>query len=209
MDLAKFLDLIQTSELHFTRLDRLEDPYEHALQTAACRREPNHGETAYVNCWVLSEYESAAMWRIYGGKSGIAIQSSRLRVGSVIDSPWKLEGIGGAAGSAFGPVQYLDEKRIAELLATTGESPRNVVPTFDKRLSFSYEHEIRLEIRLRGEGQERLHVRLAVNLNNLIQRIFVSPTAPAWIADVARRAVEKYEMEKEVIHSSLLSVTLV
>jgi hypothetical protein len=208
MDLPKFLDLMQTSELHFTRLDQLEDPYEHAIQTAACRRKPLDGETMYVNCWILSEYESAAMWTIYGGKTGIAIRSSRLRVGSLVDSPWKLEGIDGATSSAFGPVQYLDDKRIAELLAPTGESPKNVVPTFNKRLSFSHEHEIRMAIGLRGEHQERSHLRLRVNLNDLIERIFVSPTAPGWIANVARRAAEKYGIEKKVTHSELLSLTL-
>ena len=121
MDLPKFLDLIQTSELHFTRLDQLEDPYEHAIQTAACRRRPSDSETMYVNCWVLSEYESAAMWTIYGGDSGVAVQSSRSRVGSVLGRPWNLEGIEGWSSCSSGPVQYLDDKRIAELLSTTGE----------------------------------------------------------------------------------------
>jgi hypothetical protein len=111
MDLAKFLDLIQTSELHFTRLDQLEDPYEHAIQTAACRRKPLDSETMYVNCWILSEYESAAMGTIFGGSSGIALQSSRWRIGSVLDGPSTLEGIEGASTTAFGPVRYLDDRK--------------------------------------------------------------------------------------------------
>ena len=95
MDLPKFLDLMQTSELHFTRLDQLEDPYEHAIQMAACRRKPFDSETMYVNCWILSEYESAAMWTNYGGNSGIALQSSRRRIAPVLDVPWRLEGSAG------------------------------------------------------------------------------------------------------------------
>lgn len=208
MDLPKFLDLIQTSELHFTRLDQLEDPYEHAIQTAACRRKPLDGETMYVNCWILSEYESAAMWTIYGGKSGVAVQSSRWRIGSVVEPPWKLEGIEGWSSTCSGRVQYLDDKRIAELLATTGEPPKNIVPAFNKRMSFSHEQEFRLAIGRAGEHQESSHLRLRVNLNDLIERIYVSPTAPAWIANVARRAAEKYGIEKKVTHSELLSLTL-
>jgi hypothetical protein len=207
MNLAKFLDLIQTSELHFTRLDQLEDPYEHAIQTAACRRKPLDGETMFVNCWILSEYESAAMWTIYGGNSGVAVQSSRSRIGSVLEPPWKLEGIEGFS-TGSGRVQYLDDKRITELLATTGEPPTNIVPVFNKRMSFSHEQEFRLAIGRKGEHQESSHLRLRVNLNDLIEQIYVSPTAPAWITNVARRAAEKYRIEKKVTHSERLSLTL-
>jgi hypothetical protein len=208
MDLPKFLDLIQTSELHFTRLDQLEDPYEHAIQTAACRRKPLDGETMYVNCWILSEYESAAMWTIYGGNSGVAVQSSRWRIGSVLEPPWKLEGIKGWRSTGSGRVQYLDNKRFAELLTTTGEPLTNVVPVFNKRMSFSHEQEFRLAIGRKGEHQESSHVRLRVDLNDLIERIYVSPTAPAWIFNVAKRAAEKYGIEQKVTHSELLSLTL-
>jgi len=208
MDLPKFLDLIQTSELYFTRLDQLADPYEHAIQTAACRRRPLDGETIYVNCWILSEHESAAMWTIYGGNSGVAVQSSRWRIGSVLEPPWKLEGIEGFSSTASGRVQYLDDKRIAALLTTTGEPPKNTVPVFNKRMSFSHEQEFRLAIGRKGEHQESSHLRLRVNLNDLIERIYVSPTAPGWIAKVARRAAEKYGIEKRVTHSELLSLTL-
>ena len=89
------------------------------VQSAACQRKPIDSQTVYVNCWILSQYESAAMWTIYGGNSGIAIQSSRQRVGSVLKLPSML-GIEGVTMTGFGRVRYVDDKRIAELLATTG-----------------------------------------------------------------------------------------
>ena len=75
-------------------------------------------------------------------------------------------------------------------------------------MSFSHEQEFRLAIGLSGENQERSHLRLPVNLNDVIERIYVSPTAPTWIAKVVRRAAEKYGIDKEIIHSELLSLTL-
>src|SRR3954454_2838139 len=37
VDFVKFVDLLQSSEFHFTRLDHLEDPYEHSLSRAAAK----------------------------------------------------------------------------------------------------------------------------------------------------------------------------
>jgi hypothetical protein len=110
--------------------------------------------------------------------------------------------------TAFGPVQYVDDKRIAELLATTGAPPTNTVPSFNKSMSFSHEHEIRMVLGLRGEQKERRHLRLHVDLDDLIERIYVSPARPSWLAKVVKQAAQTYGVKKDVIRSELMSLKL-
>jgi hypothetical protein len=209
INLAKFLDLLQTSELHFTRLDRLEDPYESSVLTAAFRRGVEAIQTPYVNCWFQGKHQSAAMWAIYGRESGVAIKSSRAWLNSAFTFPGSLEAKAGKEvySIGYGPVQYQDEHHIAELLETITEEPRtwpNFV--FVKRISFSHEKETRLVISLRCTVNDSPpHLRVKVNLERLINRIYVAPNSPEWIADVVRREVEKYGLKKDVIPSDLFS----
>ena len=108
----------------------------------------------------------------------------------------------------FGVVRYIDNKEIRELLRTTGPHSDNVVPTFNKRLSFKHEQEIRMAIGIKDSSQQPRFLRMRVEINKMIDRVYVSPTAEPWIANVVRRAAERYGIEKEVIQSSLLSVKL-
>ncbi len=208
INLAKFLDLLQTSELHFTRLDRLDDPYEIALSKAVsarmaeCDREAN--QHTYVNCWYEGQYESAAMWSIYSKEGGVAIQSSRTWLDSALRFPG--DAPEGVSGTAVGPVEYLNQEAIGELLRTFGRGVQTRTDShFSKRVSLSHEKETRLAMGLRGDIKgPPPHLRLKVNLEKLIDRIYVSPAAQPWVSQVVRREVEKYGLEKEVIHSDLL-----
>ena len=98
LSLPKFLEMLQSRGLYFARGDQFDDPYdglpsdEHieAVRGGA----PNIGSVhrqvrmlhylrayTYINCWYLSEHESAAMWRLYGGaEAGIAIRSTYSRL---------------------------------------------------------------------------------------------------------------------------------
>src|SRR5438477_1036664 len=85
MTLAKFIALLDTRALFFCRLDCLSDQYEGALPR--WRGEPRPVPRAtelqslrsrcYVNCWNMSDDESEALWRLYGGQdASVALRST-------------------------------------------------------------------------------------------------------------------------------------
>lgn len=204
LDFAKFLDLLQTRELHFTRVDHLQDPFEHALSRArACKDKRKFGlRVDYVNCWFQSQLESAAMWSIYAA-AGIAVRSDFDRVKKVLP-PLSQRFDGFEIGQlAFGSVDYLDEEEIGARLR---DPSRRDNLTFAKRKSFSHEQEMRLIIGVKCKIRDAPpFLRQKVNLESLIDTIHISPTAPKWVADVVQREVRHYGLEINLIHSTLYS----
>ncbi len=94
IDLPKFLDMLVTGSLYFTRGDMFDDPYEgmppDEYMEAVRRGQTNLGSVQhqtrmfhhyradyFINCWHMSPHESAGMWKVYGGvDAGIAIKSN-------------------------------------------------------------------------------------------------------------------------------------
>src|SRR5882672_3676568 len=97
MDFTKYVDLISTGEIFFCRSDHLGDPFEgscpekhHERRIQEIRnlardfqREVamyvmagmDYRKFVYINCWHMSDHESAALWRLYlKSDEGIAIQ---------------------------------------------------------------------------------------------------------------------------------------
>jgi hypothetical protein len=44
-----------------------------------------------------------------------------------------------------------------------------------------------------------------IDLEELIARVYVAPTAPRWIIELLTSVVEKYKLKKEVVQSDLAS----
>jgi hypothetical protein len=208
VDFVKFVDLLQTSELHFTRLDHLQDPFEHSLSRVAVQRNKKKFEplVEYVNCWFESHSESAAMWSIYAQNAGIAVRSNLDRLEKVMEAlPKRLHGFE-VNQWGFGRITYLDEDEIAKQLR---DPKRRDDLTFVKRSSFSHEQESRLILGVKCSMKDSpTCLRLKVDLEPLIRRVHVSPTAPEWVADVVRREVRKYGLNTKVAHSTLYSPKL-
>jgi hypothetical protein len=105
MDFTKFVSLLDSQQLYFTRVDKFDDPFEGSLpkiNVAARQHFPdgitpevrealikvmaNTGEINQkwprfhaINCWHMNEHESAAMWKLYlKSNEGISIQSTYL-----------------------------------------------------------------------------------------------------------------------------------
>jgi hypothetical protein len=88
MDFAKFVDLLVSRTLWFSRVDRLGDPREGLLTESEFNRlskkspDPaSYFEKSrslnFVNCWQQTDHESMAMWDLYGADGcGIAIRST-------------------------------------------------------------------------------------------------------------------------------------
>src|SRR5271170_6015810 len=117
---AKFVSMIESSSLWFTRADRFDDPFEgsttqqnidiesaefasngYLMEPLVSRSERLKivRKSSFVNCWHASEYESAAMWTCYTKTSeSVAILSDFGRLLNCIDVEY----------SAVGKVEYID-----------------------------------------------------------------------------------------------------
>jgi hypothetical protein len=214
MSFVKFVDLLQRSCLWFTRLDRFQDPYEGFLPEIITRlangtdrtefsqfKYDNWRKMACANCWYMSDYESAAMWDLYSKDGGVAISTLISRLEQSIRPEFD-PGSWGLYGNA---VMYIDfEKTKLETIDAQGA----VIPAKNlhcKRKSFEHEQEYRLTLRLE-ESEADLDIpgkSVPVDLGVLVEKVYVSPTAPKWIVEIVKNEVVKYGLNLPVIQSDL------
>lgn len=231
MDFTKFVSLLDRKALFFTRVDQLDDKFEGSLskhifnpsieenatpeQLAQLNEYRKRWSPIYksqrkevaINCWHMNEYESAAMWKLYlKSDEGIAIQSTyRKLVDSFHNSDQYLLWVG--------MVKYIDyNKHIIPI--------NNVFyPYIYKRKSFEHERELRAVItkNMRAKdypnqiligGKDLLYlpkkgVEIPVNLNLLIEKIYVSPTCEKWFEELTASVMTKYGFFKHVSKSPL------
>ncbi|HKV94226.1 MAG TPA: hypothetical protein VJW20_16885 [Candidatus Angelobacter sp.] len=227
MDFSKLVSLLDSRCLYFARADKLGDPFEGSWPQLNIRpRQSSDGReiqpightdirkmwTKYVaiNCWHINDHESAAMWKLYlQSNEGIAVQSSYKTLrDAIIDDEIVYLGV----------VKYIDyETHFLEPpgLALLGDPfATNLNPFIHKRKSFEHEREARaLVLKLpigKGHwdvkyGEETINhgLKVKVDLKQLVERVYVAPTAPEWFADLVRAVIKKYGYEFEVVHSKL------
>ena len=185
--------------------------------------------TLFVNCWHLSDYESAAMWSGYTSRAeGIAIASSYERIE---------RSLAASAGKLFaGRVEYLDFEK--------SRVDNHLMFPISKRISFAYENEFRL-IHWDLVIQERLNTLCSslaqsmfygpgrpkrtdeinwsvieddvarvnypngryinVDLGQLIEEVRVSPTSGDWFLELVNSVSVKYGLAAKVGKSDILS----
>lgn len=225
MDLTKLIALMESNCLYFANVLSFDDPYECYLPVptfeqyrdlrlyddayADVKPEDVQGlyehdihsikdsrKLLFVNCWHISDHESAATWKLYpNSPDGVAIQST---VARLIESLSKAK-----EDVLIGKVKYVDY--------TTVRIPNNVFyRAIHKRLSFSHEKELRA-VFCCEEMQtydcspivERPGINVSVAVDELIERILVAPTSPSWIRDLMEAIAKRYGLNKPVDRSSL------
>lgn len=222
MTLPKFLSLLENSSLYFTRSDKFADPFEGTIpkineeEIAKYFSEYENSEEMHqqllnifktnkkvtlINCWYLSDYESDAMWQLYSD-NGVAIQTTFKKFKNAISS---------SSDKIFtGQVKYIDYDKEGFLYL-------NALSSFlYKRISFEHEKEIRAVIWNTGEikeGEDESVTEIVdhgkyseINLNDLIESIYVSPTAPSWFYHLIISLLKRYNLGKPVLHSKLYSI---
>lgn len=234
MDFAKFVSLLDSSALYFPRFDMLKknDPFEgdytrwnlhvenknienmteenrFAVELKASIRKEirrasrEYSKEIFVSCWHINQFESAAMWKLYlKSNDGIAIQSTYGKLRTLIDKYDKFP-------VYSGKVKYIDYEKVG----LPYFSHHFLYPFMHKRVSFSYENELRVLIctsepwgRIdRNSHPNDVGLRVPIDLNELIDRIFVAPGTQEWLADLIRAVLQKYGVEREVITSDLAS----
>jgi len=152
LDLSKYLALLTSNGLWFSRGDLLGDPFEGSTTEAA--RKELHGRVArawgeegaditstllsglhegmvrwvYVSCWHQSDWESAAMWQLYKAGHGLALRTTAGRLSESLNGPQRI---------VIGPVTYTDYR---DGFVPTGHM---ALPFLHKRRSYEYENEVR------------------------------------------------------------------
>jgi hypothetical protein len=218
MDFTKFVSLLDTSSLFFTRVDTLDDPFEgscpievlqqiHKKLNIATEIKYARGFFALVNkftavnCWHINEYESAAMWKSYlKSNEGIAIQSTFKHLK---DSLRDME-----HDIFIGEVRYIDYDKLDTLV-----DPNEVFefPVIFKRKVFQHEQELRAVIRKFPEGGLQpsskptinLGIPVPVDLAVIIDKIYLAPTSSAWQLELLESVIKKYKLNKEIVQSSI------
>jgi hypothetical protein len=200
MDFAKFISLLDTQSLFFSRSDLLGDSFEFTYPKANYNAfndtqlsknnefflwaSRTFAKELFVNCWHMNEYESTAMWGLYPKSDrGIAIQStySRLRA-SLRDCPYKNRLNIGMVNYVNYELDRINDKNILQFI-------------FHKRIQFTHETELRAVIWLTSTdapliayNQETVKepenapagLIVPVKLEELIEKIYISPKAPSW-----------------------------
>lgn len=93
-----------------------------------------------ANCWHVSDVQSFAMWELYGGPDGVAIQSTYAKLQDAIQAAPHPERY------SLAQVQYLDYTQLDIDAAYTQSDywKDNRMPFVCKRIEYAYERELRI-----------------------------------------------------------------
>ena len=230
MDFSKFMALINSKSLFFTRTDRFEDPFEGAkgplsrkqiwddyyleVMRTAIRNPP----PGYVVTLSDDEVEKRAVELF----QQLETAGNRDRTTTFVscwyeseyesDAMWKL--FSREAGYMVAISSTVDQ-----LIMSLGDNPhikigrvnyidynKSYAPingaVFMKRKCFEHEKEIRAVIRIMKDPPEYGY-QAPVDLHQLISSIHVSPVSDNWFADLVRDATKMYGVNAPVIQSTL------
>jgi hypothetical protein len=167
-----------------------------------------------INCWHIKNYETANMWERYKKeKKEIAIQSTYRRLADSFHEDKENE-------EFIGCVKYIDHEKESHQSDTIHGHINILDPFSCKQKSYEIDKELRVlilklpikEMVIDNKTLTKLNCATAfsgngllvpVNLDTLIQKVFVSPEAEEWLYELVKSIVEKYEIKKDVIKSSL------
>lgn len=208
MSLDRYLSMLHTKALWFTRVDCFDDQWEGQLNDIALQAVNRMGmplETLhpiveklrvliFVHCWTMHERESIGLWSSFvGSQPGVVIQSTAGRLEEAVAAH--------SEGGHVGLVRYIDFETAAAMDA------------FNKRPEFRSELEVRAAFYDFGqyvnlmEGTDRDELPegqpVAISLPDLITEVRVAPRTPAWLLATAQDLTLRYGVEVPVCRSEL------
>ena len=229
LEFPKFVSLLSKRALHMAHGHRLGDPWEGSLGSATLDQLKLEAkilgipETVFigsniqtfrkaapkataVSCWHLGEHESAAMWQLYANR-GVAIQT-RCSL---------LRGQFGVFDSNNRPTQpfsilHLGKVKYIDYTKTVIPTNNTFWPMVHKRVSFKHEQEVRLahfsfediEEIIKDPSHEAPDFNLPVNLDQLIEQVYISPRQPDWFLEVVKDTAAAFKFNPDrVVRSTL------
>jgi streptogramin lyase len=202
LDIGKFLEMLRSSSLFFSRLDLHEDPHEGTLPeglTGFAMGLEHFRPRALINCWHLNPFESFAMWDLYAAKgSGIAIRSTVEDLVASLTHPEDADG--SSSVDPFEAPLFVGSVRYMDYAAPAVPPPTALSYLTYKRMSYEHEREVRAVVLpanpLLG-GQN-----ISCDLDRLIRSVHVAPQAPVWWRPMLEDAMRRYGLNKSVTPSS-------
>lgn len=213
LDMAKFLDILETSALYFSRADKFEDKFEgaftksakHAIAQAFQQQESDLTfeefkerlkRRVFVSCWRRGNDDSMAMWSLYGrSTAAVAITTTVGQLRSAMKVPFPHQ-------SEIKQVQYVKHWRDPDLQY----NPYSNVFAY-KVKAYEYENEIRVMIDRYNENVEDSKLppgmQVPIVLPQLILSIVIHPEAQEWFEALIRNIVKRYSLSVNVRRSTL------
>lgn len=215
MDFTKFVYMLEKGGLFFPTVDAFNDPYEGSYSRGnlskrkfifSRAKDKNQFEELIskikdvrphinINCWHMNDFESAGMWKLYSKTNeSICIQTTFEQLEKAL--PNKIR---------FGKVKYINYEK--------DWIPESDIyyPFIYKRLSFEHEKELRAIFNsTEGElgndfEQTENGYWVKLNLQTLVQRIYVSPEAQDWFVELVERVKDKYKLTLKRVYKSPLN----
>jgi hypothetical protein len=208
MSLDRYLSLLHTKALWFTRVDCFDDQWEgrvndlalHAVNRMGMPLEVLHPIVEklrvliFVHCWTMHLHESVGLWGSFvGSQPGVVIQSTVARLEDAVAAH--------PNGGHVAKVRYIDFDTAAAMDA------------FNKRPEFRSELEVRAAFYDFGQyvtlmdGTDRDELpegqSVAISLPDLITEVRVAPRTPAWLLAAVQDLTLRYGVEVPVSRSEL------
>ena len=208
--LPKFLSLLSSSSLYLCRQDKFDDGFEGAMtkKDEAFFESKVSGITkgmkgdslgcTYSNCWTKSDLDEYVLWSSYATlQDGVAIQSTVNGLITALDPEDKRP-------VYVSNVQYIDYEKDYSFRLTRGHA-NMIAPHFSKRPYFEAEKELRAMYwdtngRFNNTPEGLL---FKVDLNVLIETVYVAPYSMPQYRDVIEELMMKYDLNKEVKKSGI------
>ncbi|HII98035.1 MAG TPA: DUF2971 domain-containing protein [Methanoregula sp.] len=163
---------------------------------------------AYVCCFHMNPIESVLLWSSYAqDNKGVAIQSTFNRLCNCFH-------VDGENTENIGVVKYIDYS--PESSETIDVLKWATLPLLYKRKNFEHERELRAIIPFPpsvfpkgGELSKEIldnfpkGLSIPVDLDILIEKIYLAPSSPSWKMDLLNSILKKYNVNKEILHSAL------
>ncbi len=148
--------MLSHNALHFSRADLFTDKWEGAVPDLIFQKlkdnlsaDDNENtkkfikklkELTFINCWHINEFESAAMWDLYGSSDGTIAIESDFKTLNEIFSKINESNILNISSIKFevNPIEYIEYNEKRNFLIT----PSTIF--FYKRKSFEHEKELRI-----------------------------------------------------------------
>ncbi len=193
MDFTKFMHLLTTKTIWFNRVDMFpDDPFEGTYPQINLQAIRGSGfapleifnrftrQRTYINCWYVSNHESAAMWKLYAQTNeAVAIQTTYEKLHMLMPE-----------NCYIGEVGYIDFQK------DTIDHTNGYAPYMYKRSAFAHERELRaliqdiLPMAVGHDGKNscidyssinnKSGVGVSVDPLELIESICVAPMSSSW-----------------------------
>jgi len=228
MGLDKFIDLIVHERLFFTNAKNLTDQYEISIpeeiidnklkslqnksyddrnlyEEIAIYKHQNRSmkELTLLNCWSINRNESYALWKIYldGAKIGVAIKTTISNLKKSIENgndPYPED-------IYIGSVEYSDKYSKPEYSRFDLITRKKSFYKFENELRLFIIHFPRSEGGIEPPYNLGIGRNINVDINYLIDNVYLSPFAGKWFEDSFRKAVVKINpsVSNKLITSSI------